>query len=93
MGTVFIIGCSFSTPLLSRHDDKRTILIQKAPIRLYFSGQFENLDAENINTIIKELDKCKYYNYNFDKKFSTDMDIDLSHTHSSTYNSSTKVDR
>jgi hypothetical protein len=93
MSIFFIMGCSFSSPILSKHEEKRTVLLQKSPIRIYISGQMDDLDAKNINSIIRELDKCTYHKYNFDKGFTTGTGIDLSHSHSSSYNSETKFKR
>lgn len=89
---LFSIGCtSFSTPLLSTHDKKITMIITKPPMRLYVSGSTEDIHVDEITEIIQELDNTKYYPYKFNDSFNAKQEIGLKHDQLTSYKSETKM--
>jgi hypothetical protein len=87
----FLVGCSFSTPLFIKHSEKRTMILEKPPIRIIITGEITNIKNENIVKLIQELDKAKYKNYNFDDTYNIGTDMDFSNNHKIELNS--KVQR
>ena len=87
----WLAGCSFSSPLLSTHDQKRILLIEKPPVMIYMSGQFDNIDDKALIEVLKVLDTMIYRPYNFNKTMSINSEIDLSHSHKSVYDSNTRI--
>jgi hypothetical protein len=77
-------GCSFTSPLFSTRDNKASIVLEKPPLRILLSGEYSQIDVDNIIKIMEELRKHKYYNY----KFNNTIIIDSEHAtiHDDSYN-------
>ena len=71
----FIIqGCSTTTPIFSSRDNLGTVVIEKPPIRIILSGEYTDIDTNNLIKVMKELRKHKYHNYNFDDTIIIDSE-------------------
>ena len=67
-------GCVMTSPLFSAREDRATVIVEKPPIRIIYSGEYRYINAENTIRVIRELDKTKFENYNFDDKISVDSE-------------------
>ena len=76
---VFLIfglqGCSTSSPFFSTRNDKASVIIEKPPTRVILSGEYNNIDVDNIIKVMEELKKHPYHNY----KFNDTIIIDSKH--------------
>jgi len=86
----WFIGCSFSTPIFTKHSEKRTLILEKPPVRIIMTGEFDELNNNNIIEIINALNGVTYYNYNFDDTYNIGTDIGLKHEYLLKYDSKIK---
>ena len=83
---LLIQGCATQSPLFSTRNDKASLIVEKPPMRILISGEYTNIDAEEILSIMKELRKHKYHEYHFDESIS----INSEHISSTTEKIETK---
>ena len=76
---LFLSGCSVTSPLLSSRNDKASVIIEKPPIRIIITGEYSDIQTKNLITVMEELRKHKYYNYNFDDSITIDSEHITSH--------------
>ncbi len=70
----FIQGCSVTSPLLSTRNDRATVVLEKPPLRIILSGEYTEIETDNLIKVLQELRKHKYHNYNFDDSIIIDTD-------------------
>ena len=67
-------GCVMTSPLFSAREDRATVIVEKPPIRIIYSGEYRYINAKNTIKVIRELDKTEFKNYNFDDKIIVDSE-------------------
>ena len=86
---LLIQGCATQSPLFSTRDDKASLIVEKPPMRILISGEYTNIDSEEIIAIMKELRHHKYHDYHF----SDTIEIDSNHATTTTEKIETKHKR
>ena len=70
---LFISGCVMTSPFLSARDNRGTIIIEKPPVRLIYSGEYpKKIDVNGTLKLMKELDKMEYKDHDFEDKIEID---------------------
>jgi len=75
-------GCATQSPLFSSRNDKASLIIEKPPTRIIISGEYKDIDVNEIIRIMKELRKQPFHRYRFEDSIS----IDSNHITTSTEN-------
>ena len=76
-GTIipFIIsGCSVSSPLFSKRNDKASMIIEKPPVRIMISGEYSKINTDDVIKVLRELRKSEYKPYKFGDTIKIDSD-------------------
>lgn len=69
-------GCVMSSPLFSARDNRGTIVIEKPPVRVIYSGEYpEKIDVNGTIKLLNKLNDLKYKPY----KFESSINIDSTH--------------
>ena len=78
-------GCSTSSPLFSSRNDRASIVIEKPPTRIILSGEYNEVDVDNVIKVMEELRKHPYHNYHFNDTININSEQVSTTTESHSY--------
>ena len=93
MGISFIMGCSFSSPLLNIKPSSSVIVIDVPPNRVSVSGEMEKDDFEYLFSYLDMMLDENYHRHHYRYPSGIDVDFKVDTEHKTEFNSNVKVRR
>ena len=67
-------GCSSTGPLMSYRENRASVIIEKPPTRIILSGEYDDIDVDNVLKIMREIKTHRFHDYNFDDSISIESE-------------------